>query len=112
MTDPIITDADRRAAQAIHDYVEQCHEGEFSIVELESILARIYAPEREWKNAILGLLKTFPEWQTGEWTGDKEGWGFCFEFIKWLHRNLKNEEELESLRATIEKLIARRKGKR
>lgn len=38
--------------------------------------------DREWRDSITGLLKTFPEFESLPWEGDKEGWGFCFELIK------------------------------
>ena len=41
----------------------------------------------QWREAILGLLKTFPEFESLEWGGDKEGWVFCFELIKYLAGN-------------------------
>ncbi len=49
-------------------------------------------PERaeEWRDSILGLLKTYPEFNQGSWGGIegpsdlRDGWGFCFEFIKWM----------------------------
>ncbi len=42
--------------------------------------------DAEWKKSILGLVKTFPEFNDYEWGGDKEGWGFVFELIKDLHK--------------------------
>lgn len=41
----------------------------------------------EWKSSVLGAIKQIPEFTTGEWGGDKEGWGFCFELIRWITRS-------------------------
>jgi rubrerythrin len=43
----------------------------------------------EWKDAVLGIVKRIPEYETGEWGGDKEGWGFVFELVKWQTAELK-----------------------
>lgn len=56
---------------------------------------KVDGPKKCWEN-ILGLLKTFPEWESGKWGGDKNGWGFAFEFIKWLYAQHKSYFALTS----------------
>ena len=52
-----------KAAQAIHDYVERCPEGEFSMVGLEEIITRtaLEPATRELREALQGLLTTMEE---------------------------------------------------
>jgi hypothetical protein len=53
---------------------------------------------QQWKQSILSLVKTFPEFESGEWAGNKNGWGFVFELIKWVYN------ELARLRARVAEL--------
>lgn len=47
-------------------------------------------------------VKTIPEFHSGKWAGDKEGWGFHFELINWLRRQREAaESELKSLRGAL-----------
>jgi hypothetical protein len=62
------------------------------------------AIRQEWKDSVLGMIKRIPEYETGEWGGDKEGWGFCFELIKWqtaevakLRKGLKEEKRVDGI---------------
>lgn len=43
---------------------------------------------REWKHHVLNAMKTIHEWHSGDWAGDKEGWGFNFEVINWMRRKI------------------------
>ncbi len=55
----------------------------------------------EWRKSVLGAIKTSPLFQAGEWAGNKEGWGYCFELIRhWI----KREADLDSLRAECDRL--------
>ena len=54
---------------------------------------------REWKGGVLGAVKTIPEYTSGKWAGDKEGWGFVFELIRWQIR------EVAALRARVAELV-------
>jgi hypothetical protein len=48
----------------------------------------------------LGLVKSFPDYASRDWTGDKEGWGFVFELLKGIHRErdkLKTQVKYERL---------------
>lgn len=57
----------------------------------------------EWKSSVLSALKTFPEFQAGEWVGDKEGWGFCFELIRWAQReSAQHEADDQLLRSELD----------
>ena len=40
----------------------------------------------DWKKHILNTVKAFPEYEPGDWAGDKEGWGYCFELINYVRR--------------------------
>lgn len=59
--------------------------------ELRTKVARL----QEWKETVLDRIKAIPEYETGKWSGDKEGWGFCFELIKW------QTKEVAALRAKV-----------
>lgn len=60
---------------------------------------------REWKDAVLGRLKDLPDWNHA-WGGDKEGWGFCFELLKFTKaRIITSESDLAMARAEVERLI-------
>lgn len=54
----------------------------------------------EWKSSVLNALKTFPEFTAGEWGGDKEGWGFCFEIVRWAQRELARRQSDDDLLRT------------
>lgn len=41
---------------------------------------------KEWKESVSSAIKNIPEFHTGAWAGDKEGWGFHFEVVNWLIR--------------------------
>ena len=66
---------------------------------------------REWKTAVLSAVRHIPEY-AGPWAGDKEGWGFAFEVIRWQTRHvevLKQEAatlraERDALRAALEQI--------
>lgn len=49
-----------------------CIETEFA----ERLIAQLKELDKltEWKQSILNALKDIPEWQAGEWAGDKEDW--------------------------------------
>ncbi len=47
----------------------------------------------KWKEAVLNQVKRIPEYETGEWGGDKEGWGFVFELIGWQTREVAKLRE-------------------
>lgn len=49
-------------------------------VELASVRAE-NGRLADWKMNILNVIKSTPEYDPGEWAGDKEGWGYCFEMV-------------------------------
>lgn len=58
----------------------------------------------EWRNSISAVVKSIPEFHTGEWAGDKEGWGYHHCVLTWLireHNRLRSgnltEQELNEL---------------
>lgn len=61
-------------------------------LKLEGEVGRL----QEWKSAVLGMVKRIPEYETGSWGGDKEGWGFVFELVKW------QTSEVKRLRASLD----------
>jgi len=65
----------------------------------------------DWRTAILGVVKSFPEFKELEWSGDKEGWGFTTEVLKVIHkeRNLLREQII-GLKKASERIT--RKGRR
>lgn len=69
-------------SEAAATYIRRCHAAESEVRRQAEEIASL----REWKSSILNALKTVPEFETGKWAGDKEGWGFCFEFIHWMRR--------------------------
>lgn len=67
--------------------------------ELED-LRRDVIELREWKAAIIGKCKASNSFDTLEWGGDKEGWGFIHYFIGHLEtRALQAEAQVETARA-------------
>lgn len=44
----------------------------------------------EWQSSVLGRLEQMPEFRDATWAGDKRGWGFVFEFVGWMHREIKS----------------------
>ena len=61
----------------------------------------------EWRDSVLGKLKTFPEFAETVWGGEKgnEGWGWAFEFIGWLYRDhTRLEAEVARIRADGQRL--------
>jgi hypothetical protein len=53
-----------------------------SYAELEAENARL----KEWRDSVSSAVKNVPEFHSGHWAGDKEGWGFHFELVNWLIR--------------------------
>jgi len=62
--------------------------------EEKEVLNRKLFKAEEWRDSIVGLLKTFPEFDEMEWSGDKKSWGFCFELIKFIHKERKELMDL------------------
>ena len=44
----------------------------------------------DWKKNILNVIKSTQEYEPGEWTGDKEGWGYCFEMVAYSLRERRS----------------------
>jgi len=42
---------------------------------------------REWRTSVSSAIKSAPEFEPGSWAGDKEGWGYHFEIVNFLHRD-------------------------
>jgi hypothetical protein len=42
---------------------------------------------REWRTSVSSAIKNAPEFEPGAWAGDKEGWGYHFEIVNFLHRD-------------------------
>lgn len=55
----------------------------------------------EWKSSVLSSLESKPDFVAGKWAGDKQGWGYVFEYINWIHREL---ERLKAERISREEL--------
>jgi hypothetical protein len=55
---------------------------------------------QEWRDSVSVAVKNLPEFHTGQWAGDKEGWGYHFEVVNWLSR------ERERLQAANAELLA------
>jgi len=54
-------------------------------METERDQARAEAERlEEWKKSVSNICKTLPEFDKRPWTGDKDGWGFHFELIKYI----------------------------
>lgn len=66
------------------------------VVDLESENARL----TDWKQNIINTVKAFPEYEPGEWAGDKEGWGYCFELINYVRRERDRLEQQLSTMTT------------
>lgn len=62
---------------------------------------------KEWKQSILNRLKHIPAWVSGAWAGDKEEWGFNFEFIGWMDREITSlRQQLAAAQAERDEMIA------
>lgn len=73
----------------------------WALGEIDSLRTQLKESE-EWKLSVLSAVKTIPEHTSGQWAGDKEGWGFVFELINWLQRSKKDSEEArERLRGAL-----------
>ena len=67
---------------------------------------------REWKQSILSKVQyAIPEWTTGEWGGDKTGWGFVSEIIGFAQRDREAlRTDRDALREQVRVLLAERKA--
>ena len=64
----------------------------------------------EWKDAVGGLVSSLRKLPTfdHEWGGDKNGWGFVFEWIKWVQNRAESaESRLAVVEAALETLLAK-----
>lgn len=60
---------------------------------------------REWRDNVSKAIKRSPEFEPGEWAGDKEGWGYHFEIVQFLHRDRAAlQARQQELLATIVKV--------
>ena len=59
----------------------------------------------EWRKSVSTAIKNIPEFHSGEWAGDKEGWGFHFEVVNWLQRH---RTELEKRVGELEEALHKR----
>lgn len=56
---------------------------------------RRLAEALEWRDNVSAAIKTAPEFESGEWAGDKEGWGYHFEVVRYMVRRLAEAPERE-----------------
>lgn len=61
----------------------------------------------EWKTSVMGALESKPAFREARWAGDKRGWGFVFEYVNWLHREI---EGLSALSLENQRLRECREG--
>jgi hypothetical protein len=85
--------------------------GETYLTEADALTAAValIAAERnrlqEWRDSVSAAIKNIPEFHTGEWGGDKEGWGFHFEVVNWFIRDRATlEARVRALEAVVGKL--------
>jgi hypothetical protein len=51
----------------------------------------------DWKHGVLCAARMIPEFETGTWAGEKDGWGFVFELIRWQTKEVAQlREQLEA----------------
>jgi hypothetical protein len=62
---------------------------------------------KEWRDSVSSAVKSAPEFHSGHWAGDKEGWGFHFEFIRWL---IRERAELVARVVALEEEVADHKA--
>jgi hypothetical protein len=72
----------------LYQIVERVEKAEAEISSLESRLQQA----QEWRDSVSGAIKQIPEFHSGKWCGDKEGWGFHFEVVRWLQRERESSE--------------------
>lgn len=46
----------------------------------------------QWRDSVSSAIKTIPEFSSGQWSGDKEGWGFHFEMVNFVRREREAAE--------------------
>lgn len=78
-----------RLREMVSAYRKELSERALELIELASLRAE---NERlmEWQSSVLGRLEAMPEFRDATWAGDKRGWGFVFEFVGWMHREIKS----------------------
>lgn len=87
--------------EVIREWVEECTK-----------LMQENAKLAEWNRAVSDAVKNIPEFTTGDWHGDKQGWGWHFEMINFVQRersrlvseNAKLSKELEAVNTEIASL--------
>jgi uncharacterized small protein (DUF1192 family) len=89
---------DRRGYLLPHPFLMTVGELIERIARLEQETAAL----REWKKSVSGAIKCIPEFATGKWSGDKDGWGFHFEVVQWIRREKERlEAQLARHRAPV-----------
>lgn len=57
----------------------------------------------EWRNAVSGAIKTAPYFESGEWGGDKECWGYHVKQVDWL---IRETDRIESQAAVLREALS------
>lgn len=87
-----------QAAEINVDQARKCFRDEQLVKEKAE---QQLAEAREWITSVSHAIKTAPEFAAGTWGGDKEGWGYHFEVVRWMVR------EIAALRASLAERDAR-----
>lgn len=84
-----LADRSREAEYKVAQGVWATHQKQFDDLHAK-LAAEVERREKAeaWKANVLSALREHPEFVAGQWAGDKEGWGFCFEFISWIRREI------------------------
>jgi hypothetical protein len=70
------------------------------VTEGIEILKRQLAAMTEWRDSVSNAVKTAPEFEPGQWAGDKEGWGYHFEIVRYvIHNRDSLREQLVAMTA-------------
>ena len=73
---------DNNISEAVHGLESDVAAQEATLTKLKAELEQL----KEWRDAVSRGIKNIPEFGTGEWGGNKEGWGYHFEVVNWLQR--------------------------
>lgn len=56
---------------------------------------------REWRDSVSGAIKSSPWFEPGQWAGDKEGWGYHFEVVRAMVREIEKPKPSAPTREAI-----------
>jgi hypothetical protein len=90
----------QKLALKLEEHYSLCTPNDCRLTEVEGLLRSALEPMlaelrglQQCRNNVSAIIKEIPEFHSGEWGGDKEGWGFHFEVVKSLMRDKQAAEQ-------------------